>query len=83
VSSELSGWGRSSTSTAFRSRPTCTRFASAKQGSFSVTMDSLGTGSPGPNGVVAYAEPHGSATAVLPAASETSATGTVNLTAQF
>lgn len=54
-----------------------------KQGSFSVTIDSLGTGSSGPNGAVAYPYPHGSATAVLPADPETSATGTVNLSANF
>ena len=54
-----------------------------KQGSFSVTIDSLGTGSNGPNGGVAYADPHGSATAVLPALQDTGATGTANLHAKF
>jgi hypothetical protein len=54
-----------------------------KQGSFSVTIKSLGTGSSGPNGGVAYADPHGTATAVLPALQETGATGTVNLSAKF
>lgn len=54
-----------------------------KQGSFSVTIDSLGTGSTGPNGGVAYPDPHGSVTAVLPADQSTGATGTVNLSATF
>lgn len=54
-----------------------------KQGSFSVTIDSLGTGSKGPNGGVAYPDPHGSANAVLPALQDTGATGTVNLHAKF
>ena len=54
-----------------------------KQGSFSVTIDSLGTGSHGPNGGVAYPDPHGSATAVLPADQTTGATGTVHLSAKF
>ena len=54
-----------------------------KQGSFSLTIDSLGAGSNGPNGGVAYPSPHGSATAVLPADQGTGATGTVNLSAKF
>jgi hypothetical protein len=64
--------------------PTWTmRLTPTKQGSFSVTIDSLGTGSNGPNGGVAYPDPHGTATAVLPALQETGATGTVNLSAKF
>ena len=55
----------------------------AKQGSFSVTIDSLGSGTNGANGMVAYPDPHGSATAVLPALQDTGATGTVNLSATF
>jgi len=52
------------------------------QGSFSVTIDSLGEASSA-DGTTAYPYAQGSATAVLPAVEGSGATGTVNLSAEF
>ena len=54
-----------------------------KMGSLSLTIADLGAGITGPNGGVAYPDPHGTATATLAAIAETKASGTVNLKATF